>query len=438
MLGMSSSWVLNAEQRKELEELFEAELKLRPKNIKNIEDLKTTPYPTSVNQPDPEFNFLVGPGRFSFLLQFVNVCTEKPVSLVSLDVLGLDPREASTGYSVGTRGRGRRFNTVGRGGEPSSERQTSIGLGLGPGLANRRGFATGRFQPSPTSQSQFEASNAARARGTPFARGRYFARGGFQRDDYGRNNVSDSDGWNVAGEAGATRSSARAGDLSQFGKITKPTGIQFGPSSVFGKKNSNQRDNFGRPRGVDMFSALSTGTADGPLPPADRMASGRKPSFGLATLLDQLEAGDFDTASDHIVEWANKSEREEDGRTLKEVTELIYKRVVDKPAVSGMYARLCRKVMERVSPNVQDKTIRNSEGQPISGGMLFRKYLLNRCQEDFERGWSTTESEVTPEAYRDAERSSRCPVEFIGELFKSQMLTERIMHECIKKLISNV
>ena len=29
-------------------------------------------------------------------------------------------------------------------------------------------------------------------------------------------------------------------------------------------------------------------------------------------------------------------------------------------------------------------------------------------------------------------------MKFIGELFKLQMLTERIMHECIKKLLSGV
>lgn len=30
-----------------------------------------------------------------------------------------------------------------------------------------------------------------------------------------------------------------------------------------------------------------------------------------------------------------------------------------------------------------------AQGQsPPSGGSLFRKYLLNRCQEDYEKGWS--------------------------------------------------
>lgn len=29
----------------------------------------------------------------------------------------------------------------------------------------------------------------------------------------------------------------------------------------------------------------------------------------------------------------------------------------------------------------------DKNGNPVVGGALFRKYLLNRCQEEFERGW---------------------------------------------------
>ncbi|CAE6421686.1 unnamed protein product, partial [Rhizoctonia solani] len=98
--------------------------------------------------------------------------------------------------------------------------------------------------------------------------------------------------------------------------------------------------------------------------------------------------------------------------------------------------------------------------------MLFRKYLLNRCQEDFERGWSAKEAALAAAALKSGEdkaaeaasegngeavlysdeyyaaakakRQGLGLVRFIGELFKLQMLTERIMHECIKKLLSNV
>ncbi|KAJ3511777.1 hypothetical protein NLJ89_g3905 [Agrocybe chaxingu] len=136
-----------------------------------------------------------------------------------------------------------------------------------------------------------------------------------------------------------------------------------------------------------------------------------------------------------------------------------------------MYARLCRKMMEQISPKVQDDGIKNNEGKPIAGGQLFRKYLLNRCQEDFERGWVNKEATAAAAAskaledeaikaandktkddgkeeaalYSDeyyaaqkAKRQGLGLIKFIGELFKLQMLTERIMHECVKKLLGNV
>ena len=133
-----------------------------------------------------------------------------------------------------------------------------------------------------------------------------------------------------------------------------------------------------------------------------------------------------------------------------------------------MYARLCRKMMEQISPNVRDDGIKNAEGKPIAGGQLFRKYLLNRCQEDFERGWVAKESTAAAaatkasedqaakaaaeenkdgesalysEEYYAAQKAKRQGlglIKFIGELFKLQMLTERIMHECVKKLLGNV
>ena len=128
--------------------------------------------------------------------------------------------------------------------------------------------------------------------------------------------------------------------------------------------------------------------------------------------------------------------------------------------------------MEQISPKVQDDGIKNAEGKPIAGGQLFRKYLLNRCQEDFERGWVAKEATAAAaatkamedqaakaaneqskdgetgdeivlysEEYYAAQKAKRQGlglIKFIGELFKLQMLTERIMHECVKKLLGNV
>jgi translation initiation factor 4G len=185
----------------------------------------------------------------------------------------------------------------------------------------------------------------------------------------------------------------------------------------------------------------------------------------VRALLNKLTMEKFDTISDQIIEWANKSEAETDARTLIHVTRLIFE-ATGEAAWLEMYARLCKKMMETISPNVQDDGIRNEEGKPITGGQLFRRYLLGRCQDDFERGWSardavasattakasggasvkkTAEASGEVEFYSDeyyvaqkAKRQGLGLIQFIGELYKLQMLTERTVHECIKRLLNNV
>lgn len=80
--------------------------------------------------------------------------------------------------------------------------------------------------------------------------------GGFRRGERPVTTVPKPDGWNVASGVSA-RPPARAGDLSQFGKISKPTGLQFGPSSVFSKKDPKRAANLARSGDASMFSALS-------------------------------------------------------------------------------------------------------------------------------------------------------------------------------------
>ncbi|KIJ15614.1 hypothetical protein PAXINDRAFT_114833 [Paxillus involutus ATCC 200175] len=186
----------------------------------------------------------------------------------------------------------------------------------------------------------------------------------------------------------------------------------------------------------------------------------------VRSLLNKLTMEKFDSISDQIVAWANESENENDGRTLIQVVGLVFEKATNDAARSEMYARLCRKMMETISPEVQEDGIKNTKGKPIVGGQLFRKYLLDRCHEDFKRGWfhkETTEAAVAAKApddqaikaanekrgkeslYSDqycaaqkAKRRGLGVIKFIGELFKLQMLTERSMHECVKKLLVNV
>ncbi|KIK14973.1 hypothetical protein PISMIDRAFT_62747, partial [Pisolithus microcarpus 441] len=94
--------------------------------------------------------------------------------------------------------------------------------------------------------------------------------------------------------------------------------------------------------------------------------------------------------------------------------------------------------------------------KPITGGQLFCRYLLHQCQEDFEHGWVTEEATalVTKQSKGDRQRGKpysdeyyvaqkvKCQgfglIKFTGKLFKLLMLTEHIMHECVKKLLGDM
>ena len=176
----------------------------------------------------------------------------------------------------------------------------------------------------------------------------------------------------------------------------------------------------------------------------------------VKALLNKLTMEKFGSISDQIVAWANKSEAEVDGTTLQLVIKLVFEKATDEATWSNMYARLCRKMMEHVSSDVRDENLPDRQGNFVTGGQLFRLYLLSRCQADFERGWSAREdleekqeaviaaSGAAPGeivfsdeyyALQKAKRRGLGLVKFIGELFKLQMLTERIMHRCILKLL---
>ncbi|KAG6191417.1 hypothetical protein E4U10_004504 [Claviceps purpurea] len=179
--------------------------------------------------------------------------------------------------------------------------------------------------------------------------------------------------------------------------------------------------------------------------------------------LNKMTPEKFDRIADQILEIAGQSKDETDGRTLRQVIQLTFEKATDEAHWASMYAKFCKRMLENMSADVRDERIKDKFGNVVSGGALFRKYLLNRCQEDFERGWTTHlpaqpngEDDKDNEGGADAskkglgdaallsdeyyiaaaaKRRGLGLVQFIGELFKLGMLTERIMHECVHKLV---
>ncbi|KAJ2794410.1 hypothetical protein H4R21_005511, partial [Coemansia helicoidea] len=160
----------------------------------------------------------------------------------------------------------------------------------------------------------------------------------------------------------------------------------------------------------------------------------------IRVLLNKITPDNFATVSSQLLEWGQKSAKETDGRIMRHLLMLIFEKATDEPMWAQMYARLCHKLILETSSDVQDHSL-PKDGGYLSGGYLVRKYLLTKCQEDFERGWRVEiPKDIESSEYYDAIKIKRRGlglVQFIGELFLLDVLTLRIMHECIKRLLSN-
>ena len=164
--------------------------------------------------------------------------------------------------------------------------------------------------------------------------------------------------------------------------------------------------------------------------------------------LNKMTPNNFAKISGQILEIAGQSKDESDGRTLRQVIQLTFEKATDEAHWAQMYAEFCKRMLEFMSPEIKDENILDKAGNVVVGGALFRKYLLNRCQTEFERGWkmdlpdkpegeSKEEVMLSDEYYvaAAAKRRGLGLVRFIGELYKLGMLTERIMHQCVHKLV---
>jgi translation initiation factor 4G len=373
----------------------------------------------------------------------MSVCKDKPDDLPPLDAIGLEPTDQS---SFG--GRPSRRPPGGPASATVSRNMIGIGIvGPGGGPFTGKSFGAGGMGdfrgPRPSSEDRFaQATRNLSGRGVPFP-----------APSMSRNPNQSPQMQNPPANLGRP-TSARGRKRDSLRPGATPSQLSIPPVNAEPVKPLETTENrWTLSRGRQSMDENSVEFVD------------RK----VKALLNKLTLEKFESISKQILEWANRSVNETDGHTLIQVIKLVFEKATDEATWSEMYARLCRFLMERISPDVRDDSIRNNQdGKPIAGGNLFRKYLLNRCQEDFERGWSVKEAanaaaaskaeqdkaaadaaekagggeEVlySPEYYaaQKAKRRGLGLVKFIGELFKLQMLTERIMHECIKKLLSNV
>ncbi|KAJ3065388.1 hypothetical protein HDU98_011254 [Podochytrium sp. JEL0797] len=168
--------------------------------------------------------------------------------------------------------------------------------------------------------------------------------------------------------------------------------------------------------------------------------------------LNKLTIEKFDSISTHFLALPITSPS-----ILRKVIALIFDKALDEHYFQNMYGRLCLRLSNEL-PKIQtwiDMDAKNN---------IFRRLLLNKCQEEFESSekWSKEDnaeaesrqerlqrlhsmSSEEKEAYAQDDyartklkRRVLGNVTFIGELFKLNMITEKIMHMCVFQLLSEV
>lgn len=126
--------------------------------------------------------------------------------------------------------------------------------------------------------------------------------------------------------------------------------------------------------------------------------------------------------------------------TLTGVISQIFDKALMEPTFCEMYANFCY----HLATELPDLSVDNEK-------ITFRRLLLDKCQEEFERGEREEQEaneadgegeikqteEEREEKRLKARRRMLGNIRLIGELYKKRMLTERIMHECIKKLLGD-
>ena len=399
-------------------------------------------YPTGVSSPNPALNAAVTKKGKSFkydaafLLQFQKVFTEQPSLEFHQQVKSLigdgdrsaraqTPRQASNrgggggGFAMGT------FNAPpGRTLPPGTSSADRMAMSSGT-MPRPAPGSIGSFRGGPGSSFPM-ARTSSQSKGVPNSPG-----GGRQSN---RSTRGSRRGDVVAKEAQAAKTMPLTA-----GQEIKPIAITssgWKPASITGK------------------GAASGPTASGYLDP--EMVQ-RK----VKAALNKMTPEKFDRIADQILVIASQSKDESDGRTLRQVIQLTFEKATDEAHWASMYAKFCKRMLENMSADVRDEGIKDKNGNVVSGGNLFRKYLLNRCQEEFERGWSShlPEPKEAEEGAAEANKKTDAAqgeaamlsdeyyiaaaakrrglglVQFIGELYKLGMLTERIMHECVHKLV---
>ncbi|KAI9488712.1 armadillo-type protein [Zychaea mexicana] len=169
-------------------------------------------------------------------------------------------------------------------------------------------------------------------------------------------------------------------------------------------------------------------------------------------LLNKLTAENFDSISDQV--WDQARQGNVPHKTLKDVVEMVFIKACDQHQFAESWARLCKKLNDSMdlpeNKSITDPDVKDTKNNDrvVSGRLLFRRYLLDRCQQQFEAAASSGEqkkqeekTEMLSDAYYDQVKAKRMKLGlavFIGELYKQKLLVDNVVKGCLNSLVEDV
>jgi len=162
-------------------------------------------------------------------------------------------------------------------------------------------------------------------------------------------------------------------------------------------------------------------------PNVDSMESFQR---NIQSLMNKLSPENFQSITEKLVTTITSAMETlpDPLKFLTSVVEVIFEKAVRESRYAERYSKLC---------------VSLSQNLPQREGISFKKLLLQKCQQEFEQPTDTTSTNtpsnnvLDPEEIKNrlAERNSGVPV-FIGALFLRGLISEKIIHYCLRTLLS--
>jgi len=172
----------------------------------------------------------------------------------------------------------------------------------------------------------------------------------------------------------------------------------------------------------------------------------------ITRILNRVSDKNYEALSNEMLQ-SNLDVVCQDAEVLREIVAMFFQKAVNEKVWAHIYGRMCKDVCQHwATPHPSDSTP-GKESTPTSQSPIdpkaeaqtfcskFRRQLLNQCQEEFERGIKLQKelNLLPPEEKEMQEMKLRqrtmANMKFVGELYKHNLITERIMHQVMFSLL---